>query len=340
MKRLIPYLLSLSFLALSCQKEDSPVILPPPGPVQQLVAAMGSNYDDQVYVSLSKGIVHTAPYRAYDLMFEASATGYHIFLNSGKLMFACRTGNTDFFGADSVNASWLVDAEHLDGDSTAIGNWWSAASIGPTGYSEVFVIDRGRADHTGNDRFRKLQVLSADDTHYEIRFSAMDNSGLTVMNIPKNPAYSLMYLSFDNNGTLVQQAPPASDWDFVFTKYTHVYFDEPPGSPFRYYPVCGALLNKWRETTGMVMLKDSTPGYVPFADCAYTLANTYQFSTDADVIGFDWKYYDFGNSCYYITPDLYFVMKDQDGLYYKMRMVDYYDQNGNKGTITLQYQRM
>ena len=65
----------------SCQKEDEAVILPLPGPVQQLIAPMGSNYDDQVYVSLSLGKITVAPYRAYDLLFESSDQGSHVYFN-------------------------------------------------------------------------------------------------------------------------------------------------------------------------------------------------------------------------------------------------------------------
>lgn len=324
----------------SCQKEDEAIVLPPPGPVQQLVAPMGSNYDDQVYVSLSLGKVTVAPYRAYDLMFESSALGMHVYLNSGKLMFASRTNNGDFFLADSSNSNWRLDAANYMDDSTAIGDWWVSAASNVNGYSQVFIIDRGRIDHTGADRFRKLQILSADDTRYEIRYSKLDNSGVTVMSIPKNPNYALTYFSFNNNGAIVNQAPPSSDWDFVFTKYTHVYFDEPLSSPYRFYPVTGALINRWKNMSGSVIKKDSIPAYLPFGDCAYSHVDSFPFTTIANVIGFDWKYYDFGANQYFVRPNLFYLLKDEKGNYYKVRMLDFYNQQGVKGTVTLEYQRI
>lgn len=330
----------VALIVSSCQKEDEAVVLPPPGSVQQLVAPMGSNYDDQVYVSLSLGTVTVAPYRAYDLMFESSAQGMHVYLNSGKLMFASRTNNGDFNLADSSNSNWRVDAANYMDDSTAIGDWWVSSASNLNGYSNVFIIDRGRIDHTGVDRFRKLQILSANDTRFEIRYSKLDNSDVTVMSIPKNPNYSLIYFSFNNNGTLVNQAPPSSDWDFVFTKYTHVYFDEPITSPFRYYPVAGALINRWKGMSGSVIKKDSIPAYLPFVDCAYSNVDSFPFSTIANIIGFDWKYYDFGNNQYFVRPDLFYLLKDEKGVYYKIRMLDFYNQQGVKGTVTLEYQRI
>ncbi len=333
-------LLSLSMLWISCQKEDEAIVLPLPGNVENLVAPMGVNYDDQVYVSLAKGKVFTIPYRNYDLAFEASAQGFHIYLNGAKFMFAANSGTSDYFVADTTNCTWKVDAEQLTADSSAIGNWWVQSVSNISGYSNVFLIDRGRLDHSGNDRYRKIQVMHADDVHYQIRFSGLDNSNIVVMNVPKDPAYALMYFSFASNGAVVQQAPPSADWDFVFTKYTHVYFSEPLNSPYRYYPVCGALLNIWNQTSCTVMKLDSVADYVPFSDFKYANVAGRPFSSDADEIGFEWKYYDFNNSQYFITPDLYYVLKDRNGFYYKMRMIDFYDQSGNKGTITLEYQRI
>lgn len=335
------YISILMIVALTgCQKEDEAIVLPAPGPVQQVMAELGSNYDDQVYVSLSKGTMHTVSYRTFDLAFEASPQGRHIYLNGAKYMFLSHTGNADIALADSAGSSWQVDAEHLGDDSTAFGNWWSSASVNSNGCSNVVVVDRGRLDHTGADRFRKIQVIEADDVHYRIRFSNIDNSGLTEMDIPKNPNYSLMYFSFNNGGTMVQQAPPKNDWDFVFTKYTHVYYDEPLTSPFRYYPVTGVIINFWNDVSGSVAKKDSTPDYVPFMDFEYGHVYPMPFTYKADVVGFDWKYYDFGSSQYYIRPDLYFVLKDNQGFYYKLRMVDFYDHSGNKGTVTFEYQRI
>jgi hypothetical protein len=337
LKRLLWML--LSFFLLSCEKQDEAIVLPEPGDVLQLSAAMGSNYDEQVYVDLSTGAISAIPYRRFDLMFETDPNGKFIFLNSAKYMFAGRAVQQDFFTADTTGITWKVDAEHLQGDSTAIGNWWVGAN-GTAYASDVFVIDRGRVEHSGADRFRKFQVLSAGQNMYEIRYAALDNSGLSVFTVPKDTLYSLMYFSFDNNGALVQQAPPKDQWDFVFTKYTHTYFDQPLSSPFRYYPVTGVLLNKWQPVKGQVFKKDSTANYIPFEQMASPGVVNYPLSENADVIGFDWKYYDFANSSYFMRPDLYFICLDREGFYYKLRMLDFYDGSGTKGTITLQYQRL
>ena len=340
MRTLFPILFLSIVLFSSCQKEDEAVVLPAPGDSKSLVASMGTNYDNQIYVSLSRDTVYAANYRNFDLSFEASPSGRHIYLNGAKYMFLAHSGTTSISAADSAGADWKVDAEHLDGDSTAFGLWWQNNSVPPTGESEVMIIDRGIIDHSGSDRFRKIQVIEADDSHYKVRYSKLDNSGLNELIIPKDPAYSLMYFSFNNNGQLVQQAPPKNDWDFVFTKYTHVYFDEPLSSPYRFYPVTGGIVNMWDSVTGVMAELDSTPNYIPYEQVHSAEALNMNFSHRADIIGFDWKFYDFASSQYHIAPNLYFVLKDHQGFMYKLRMIDFYDHQGNKGTVTFEYQRL
>ncbi|CAN5632273.1 hypothetical protein BH11BAC2_BH11BAC2_18140 [soil metagenome] len=339
MKNIYFFFIALSLALISCQKEDTAVVLPPPGNVKQMTVVMGPNYDNQIYVSLSQGTAVTRPYRPYDLAFEASESGIRLYVNDGKLMFVANTHSSDMLTADSTGKEWAVDQEHYHPDSSAFRTWWNNASL-INGGSEVFVVDRGRYDFTGANRFRKIQIVSVDDSSYHIRYSKYDNSELADFTIPKNHDYSLMYFSFDSGGQMVNQGPAKNDWDLLFTKYTHIYFEEPIGSPFRYYSVNGAILNVWNNTSGSMLKKDSLPNYEVFDTLKYANVSNYNFSNDAAVIGFDWKYYDFNNSRYYIRPDQYYIIKDKDGLYYKIRMLDFYDQQGFKGTITFEYQRI
>lgn len=190
MKKLIATLLfSGCIFIVSCQKEDEAVVLPAPGDAKTMVASMGVNYDNQIYVSLTHDTVYAANYRNFDLAFEANATGRHIYLNGAKYMFLSHSGTTNITVADSAGANWKVDAEQLDDDSTAFGLWWQNASLPPAPESEVMIIDRGIIDHTGSDRFRKIQVIEADDLHYKVRYCKLDNSGLNELTIPKDQNY-------------------------------------------------------------------------------------------------------------------------------------------------------
>jgi hypothetical protein len=320
-----------SLFLTSCEKEDSPITLPPPGEMKVVSASMGLNYDDQVFVDFETGLTKTVPYRSYDLAFEASADGWRVYLNTGKLMFVANTTSNDLVVADSTGKEWKTETEHLYDDSTAFGNWQSG--------NAVYVIDRGRVEHFGAARWRKFQILSVNDNEYKIRFSLYNNTQVTDFTIPKNPAYSLMYFSFENGGKMVDVAPEKNMWDVVFTKYTYTYYSEPVNSPYRYYLVTGALLNKWAGNENICIRQDSIVNYIPFVEVDGIEAASYPFNQLAGAIGFGWKDFDF-NLGYIIVPNRYYLLKDNTGFIYKIRFLDFYDDQGNKGTATFEYQRL
>lgn len=333
-------ILAMVVLSLSsCMKEDAAVVLPPPGDMEQLMAVMGTDYNQQVYVSLSTKQTYTRNTKNYDLAFEASPHGMRIYLNGSKYMFASDANSYSMMLADSAGKSWNVDDEELHPDSGAIGKWWTTIS-NTDQTSKVYLIDRGRHDFVGANRWWKFQVLFADANKYTLAISRYDNTASDTVDIVKDPNYALMYLNFDAPHQLVQQAPPSKDWDIVFTKYTHVYFDEPLSSPYRYYPVTGVLTNIWSGTLSLEQEKDSVPNYIDYNQFHYSTTSHYAFSADADIIGYDWKYFDFGQARFFVYQNQYFVVKASDGLYYKLRMLDFYDHLGNKGSISLEYQRL
>lgn len=341
MKRL-GFLLIVVMLLSSCMKEDAAITLPAPGPVKQGTANMGLNYENQVYYNLETGTSIVRPYKTYDLAFEASKNGFHIYLNSAKFMFACNTESYDMTTADTVGHAWALDCEQLLDDTLALTKYWQDINFSTQG-SKVFALDRGKLEHTGVARWRKFKVLSVDSLKYTICFSNYDNTSMDTVNVVKDENYSLMYFSFDTPNQLVQQAPPKDQWDFVFTKYTHVFFEYDVTSPFRYYFVSGVIQNIWNNTEVMRFQKDSMPAnvsYLPIEQFNYSQVPNYNFSNYANTIGYNWKYYNFSNAHYNIYPDLYFVVRAGNGLYYTVKMVDFYDTTGNKGFVTFQTQRI
>jgi len=341
MKRIVIFLFVIVALS-SCMKEDEAITLAPPGPVKQGVANMGVNYENQIYFDLETGNSIVRPYKTYDLAFEASKSGLRIYLNSAKFMFACNTQSYDMAMANTTGKTWALDCEQLLDDTLALGKYWQDSSFSAQG-SIVYGIDRGKLEHTGNDRWRKIKVLSVDSIKYVICFSNLDNTSLDTVDIVKDDNYSLMYFSFDTPNQLVQQAPPKNQWDFVFTKYTHVFFEYDATSPFRYYFVTGVIQNIWDNTEVLRFQKDSMPAnvpYLPIEQFNYSQIPNFVFSKSANTIGYNWKYYDFSNALYHVYPDLYYVVKSSDGYYYTVKMVDFYDTSGNKGTVTFQTQRI
>ncbi len=297
--------------------------------------SIGVNNDTMVFVDLTTGATSSSPVKVYDLAFEASPTGQFIYLNTGKYMFAYRTTHTDVLLADSTGLNWQTDGDTWEGDSTALGRNTSGSGVVN---NHVIIIDRGKYDHTGGDRYRKLQIAEVDESHYLIRYCLLDNSGYNEYIVTKNDAYSLMYFSFSNNGQMVTVAPPKNLWDMVFTRYIHTYWDQPP--LFRYYPVNGTMLNVWNDCSSAMLREDSLPGYKLFNDFTEEDVNNYPYTTVANQMGFDWKYFDFNINKYVVRENQYYIIRNGQNEYYKLQYIDFYNEQGQRGYPTYQYQRI
>jgi hypothetical protein len=339
MKKILILILILSvFVLTSCEKEEEPMVLPPPGDLTKVIADIGTDYSKAVYVSLKNNTQQTRPWKDWDLAFDASEDGGYVYLNTGKFMFACHTGSTDFASVDTAGKEWRLDNDALDDDSNAIGKWW-LSSLG----NEVLVVDRGKIFYSGaaaSQRFKKIKLEQVTDDQYIFSFCDYASSTPISFTITKDHQHSLMYFSFDNGGHTVDMSPPNEQWDFVLTRYTHIYYGEPVGSPFRNYPVNGVLNNKWNGISAAAFIKDSTAGYIPFDQMTAVEAEQFTYSNAANVIGYEWKMVDINTSTYTIVPDRYYILKDKDGYYYKLRFLDFYDDLGNRGSITFDYQRL
>ncbi|NNF02264.1 MAG: hypothetical protein HKN22_06230 [Bacteroidia bacterium] len=319
----------LTVLLSACLKEDDVIVLPPPGDEEVLSIAQGPDYYNQVFFDLfSKSEVNN-DFRIWDLAFESSEHGIHVFLNSGKLMQVYNTGvtNINSVGNSSLStAEWVFDAPSWHPDSTAIGNWLDSASLSK---NEIYIIDRG-VYNSGADQYWKLQLVQVDNAAYQIKIERLDGTGFNGVEIIKDNSRSLLYFTFDNGGKTLEVAPEKESWDLLFTRYGYVYYNFTP--PLQ-YQVTGVLLNPNK----VVAYKDSL---MNFDDIDIDIAQQLNYSDARDVIGFNWKYYDFGLERFIIKPHYNFVIKDTEGYYYKLKFIDFYNDLGDKGYPKFIYKRL
>jgi len=120
-------------------------------------------------------------------------------------------------------------------------------------------------------------------------------------------------------------------WSILFTRYTTMLVtDEGENYP---YLVVGALLNPNGVTAARDTIHD-------FLDLDINDVADLEFTIQADVIGYDWKYYNFDAGVYTIEPDKNYVIRDRDGFLYKLRFVDFYSDEGVKGYPTFEFVRL
>jgi hypothetical protein len=280
---------------------------------------MGSDYANQLFFDLgTASIVSHNDRAAWDLGFKCGTDGRHIILNSSKFMAMSKTDTEDLMAVTAATpVTWLYDNQSGKEDSSCFYNWE---------LNKVYIIDKGISTAGQQLGKLKMQLLDQDATSYTIRWGAsLDATQFQTAVIEKSDDYNFSFFSFTSAQPVLIE-PKKDLWDLSFTSYTHIFGD---GTP---YLVTGVLSNR----NGTRVFESP----VAFDDITFAYASTADFSTDIDVIGYDWKTYNFDLSTYVIQFDKAYIIRSVDNLYYKLRFLDFYDAMGAKGAPTFELQEI
>lgn len=319
----IAIILFCCFLLTSCEKKEKAIVLPPAGPAIPGNVTLGENYEKQVFYDFENNtVVATSEVASWDLAFEASADGSHVFMNGGTGVFLYNTHITEFAGIvdfpANFNSSLQFDDPSGNPDSTAVRDWRYA-----NGQSkhEVFIV---KLNDTSSYKF---SLISVDSSKYMFEYGRMADITPKIVTLSKDELYNFSYFSFSRG--IVTPDPPKASWDVVFTRYRYIY---------RYlnnfpYEINGVLLNPYKVTAAA----DSSRTFD-----VLTYDNTAQLeqTTNRDAIGFDWKTYNFATGHYDVNKNKCYVLHSRNGQVYKLHFLDFYSATGVKGTPSFESQQI
>lgn len=310
------------FALSSCFKDDTPVQLPLPGDAKSFQVSMGEDYHRQVYFDLNTTDTTGSEHTVWDLCFESTETGWHVWMNGGNDAQVANTDTQKFKAVlDTIGANWAIDNPNWNIDSTAVGDW--------RGDRMVYIIDRGPAKLSG-DRFRKIIFQSVDASAYELQYSNLDGNDSVIYHVVKKPGHAFVYFSFDNGGETLDIEPMAVNWDVLFTRYRVVFYTVDPPLP---YIVTGVLINP-----DMSVAVDST---MNFSEIDYAKALPLTYSSRRDIIGYNWKVVNIANGgTYTVKANINYIIRDMEGVYWKMHFIDFYNSTGEKGYPQFEFQRL
>jgi hypothetical protein len=321
--KLLSIIFSLLLLT-SCFREDFPVV---PAAID-IVEIPYSMYDYQIWYSLqNKSVTSYNSFNDWDLGFESNGTGHHIILNSSRLMHAGNTGSTDFNGITSNICDTLIfDDSGGDLNKTAIGNWadFSNPSL-PVFPKKVYIIDLGSDNNGISYGLKKVVFDNYENNTYSIRFSNLDGSEEHNFQVGTDSKRSFTLFTFRNGGVVTPVQPVNTDWDLCFTQYSTILFDN--NNVATPYLVRGVYLNP----EGTTAVSDTIHSY-----SATTIndVNNYTLSPAQDAIGYLWK--DYKNDSYKINPKIFYLIRDQKGVFYKLKFTGFYSTTGARGYPSFQ----
>ncbi len=314
--------IALTVFFASCLKEERPIQPKTPGDLTTQTVTMDADYKWQIYFDLGTNQeVGRNPKTDWDLGFTCCDSAHNVVLNSSKMMYALPTDQYSFNAiTDTVGftINKKIDMPSGNLDSTALNGWKK---------NEVFIIDRGYAPDGSHEGMRKLQLNNANSDEFTITFGPLQSTDGTTITVPRNEAFNYTHFNLET-GAIADIAPPRESWDLIFTQYTHIFY-EPEETP---YLVTGCLLND--SKTRALQVEEG----IDFKDVDQEYASELILEKNRNVLGYNWK--TFTGNGYEVDSDQLFVIQDREGFFYKLRFIDFYDEAGNKGAPTFEFQQL
>ena len=203
--------------------------------------------------------------------------------------------------------------------------------------NEIPTTNSGTINTTGDARgFMKVRVLT-DGNSYTIQYAALSNTtDFSELTVSKDSNYNLTTVSLTDE-QIATLEPISSNWDIDF------------GGVFSYYGQQGTLAAgltysdyTLHNTLGGVGLysitveDETTPNYTNFTYDA--IAEASFVYNDRTIIGSGWRSVDFMTGETSVREDRYYIIKDTDDNYYKLRFTAVESQTGERGYPQFQYE--
>jgi hypothetical protein len=311
----------LALALTSCFKQDDAVEPYDRGDSVNVTISMGENYAEQLFYDLnSNSIVKQNPRTAWDFCYSSEPGSKIIKLNSGRFMFAARTNETDLSKVnDTTGLTFTWDYINGKEDSLALYQWDLS--------NEVFVLNMG-FDVEGNELgFAKIKFIEDSENSISFEYASLDGSNSGSGKLNKNSDYNYVYHSILEQKN-VEIEPKKEDYDLHFGQYVFYFLEED-----QEYYVTGVLLNPYK-------VEASTLHQKAFEEIEHSDLSSLEFISRADLIGYNWKYYDFQASRFEIQESRNYLVKDVEGFYYKLRFTGFYNEDGVKGFPQLEIKKL
>ena len=280
---------------------------------------LGPNYENDVWFSLTDGIVKEEPTNNWDIGFQTYLSqNAGIIINSAKgvMLYVVEGSDGDSWDnpvdTNGMSSSWVkgynsietwnVGAFNLgkEGFETGGDYGWGSYNMATHAIAgnKVFIIK------LNNTTFKKIMIESLLSGVYTFLVANLDGSNEASVKVKKSDYLNNLYAYVDlSDNSIIGREPAFVSWDLVFSKYTDL-IDMGDGS-FAAYTVTGVRTHPLQRTA-VVTGVPTNQAYAP-------IINDMNYSTVITSIGSSWKKYNSSTSSYSIVDSVsYFVTLDMN----------------------------
>ncbi|GLB48872.1 HmuY family protein [Neptunitalea lumnitzerae] len=298
----------------------------------------GPNEGNQVFVDLSTEVVTWAQRDSWDLGFYGG-DDFRVAINGSIYMAAAALESTDI---DAITASDVTalqsqvavgtfdptNEDYIDEPSGVITGTAIDEITVSEASNKVYLVNMGyyigttqpltgsvaiAGDHRG---WKKIRVLR-DGADYILQYADLDATTHQEITITKDAAYNFTFFSLEDETTVMLE-PEKELWDISFTVFTNIISGA--GS----YGYSDFVINNLKAGVKAYEVSTTEVTYQAFS---LTDIDESAFLDDQRVIGADWRDVFSGG----VYTDRFYVLKDLEGNYYKIRMLDLLNESGERG---------
>lgn len=362
MKKTILILLNSIFILNACiSEDDTPVKVEPiQGKTITLEEKADPTEAHQFWIELATGEVTKTHRENWDLGFYCGDE-FRVTLNSSLQMAVGKIENA--YSIDAVNSqtignmksevqvgNYLSNEQYVDNPSGDILNQTTAiAEINNNdNLNNVYLLNLGNKVFTGNVTpgsintkgdargWKKIRILRHQQG-YKIQYADLDATTHKEFIVTKDNAYNFRFFSFTTESYTDIQ-PKKKNWDISFSVFTNVIS---AGSYLTSYVYPDFFVS---NSLGKVSVYEvvtaagqgeSTYNNFKLEDVDHGKLLTY----DQRAIGGNWRTTTGANGAEVYSTKFY-VLKNSDGFYYKIRFLRMKDDNGNRGYPQFEYKAL
>lgn len=353
-------ILTLSFALLtltSCSKDDentTTVESASSGAIKQ-PAIGGANQPNQVFLDLSADASTAVNRASWDFGFSTGSE-FRVVINGAVKMAVKQMATSDITLTQTDDSSVAVGAGTnpssngycdnptgvLTGTGAGIGT--AIAEVSATDSdNKVYLVNLGFAVSTatpsigsvsidGDARgWKKVRFLRSGNG-YKIQYADLNSATYIEKTVSKDANFNFIFFSLASGNT-VSVEPQKTKWDLNFTIFTnYVNF----GTEVT-YGYSDFIVSNMKGGTKVYQVLTSEFTYDAFTKGNIVEANFNVSATDQRIIGSNWRNGGGPSSLPSVKTDRFYIVKDVDGNYYKIKFLAMTNDAGVRGYPTVQY---